>query len=274
MHGLLLSGAGGAATPLLFKKEGLGTRSRPRPAAPPRINLPASCSIAPRGAAPSGRRRSPSPLQFAGGEAVISASGEDTTYQQLLQRAEENTFTAPSPGDVDQLEGRRSALQDGERMLDIAMAMRPKDMAPRVMLLRNLMLQDQGREADVPALALASLRELSALGDDIMFSPAFVPAMQIVLLALKAYHKLGQEARVPAFVNAASQHVPAMSFDFDHLAERVDRTLSSCSPLARADLLNSHRYLSCVDLQFVNGLHHQGSPGLESEDAAMQEAPF
>lgn len=36
---------------------------------------------------------------------------------------------------------------------------RPQHLQPRVLLLRNLMRQSQGREADVPALALQALRE-------------------------------------------------------------------------------------------------------------------
>jgi len=64
------------------------------------------------------------------------------------------------------------------------MRARPHDMQPRVMLLRNLMLQDGGREADVPALALRALTRLAeSEGDDIVFGPAFVPAMQLVLVS-------------------------------------------------------------------------------------------
>jgi hypothetical protein len=46
------------------------------------------------------------------------------------------------------------------------------------------MIQDHGREADVPGLALDALQELAAAngGDDISFTPAFLPAMQAVLV--------------------------------------------------------------------------------------------
>lgn len=57
-----------------------------------------------------------------------------------------------------------------------------------------------------------------------------------------------------------------MASDFAHLAARVEGQLHSCGQQFKEELLNSHRYLSCVDLQNVNGGHHLGSPGLESVD--------
>lgn len=46
------------------------------------------------------------------------------------------------------------------------------------------MIQDKGRELEVPPLTLQALRELANIyRDDIMFTPAFVPAMQAVLVS-------------------------------------------------------------------------------------------
>ncbi|KIZ03165.1 hypothetical protein MNEG_4799 [Monoraphidium neglectum] len=172
-------------------------------------------------------------------------------------------------------EARLAALREGERQLQRAVAMRPRDMMPRVMLLRNLMLQDHGSEGRVPDLALSALAELSPIDADIAFTPQFVPAMQIVLLAVKALWKQGQEAGVPAFISAASERLPSMASDFGHLAERVEAQLTGgawCEGGASADglreeMLASHRWLSCIDLQAVDGRHHKSSPGLLSMDA-------
>jgi hypothetical protein len=83
---------------------------------------------------------------------------------------------------------------------------------------------------------------------------------------LKALWKLDQQALVPDLLAAASLQIPSMSGDFAQLAARVESQLCHCGPTARAELLGSYRYLSCIDLQFVNGRHHSGSPGLESVD--------
>lgn len=197
---------------------------------------------------------------------MVGVSEEEAAYRELLQLAEASTFQAP-PEDDDDSDDRLAALQDGERLLFRAMRARPHDMQPRVMLLRNLMLQDGGREADVPALALRALTRLAeSEGDDIVFGPAFVPAMQLVLLSLKSHWKLNQQSEIPTFLAAAAALVPTMQRDFEQLATRVESQLECCNPEGRAVLLASHRYLSNIDLQFVNGQHHQGSRGLESVD--------
>jgi hypothetical protein len=94
-------------------------------------------------------------------------------------------------------------------------------------------------------------------------------------LAVKALWKQGQEAGVPAFISAASERLPSMASDFGHLAERVEAQLTGgawCEGGASADglreeMLASHRWLSCIDLQAVDGRHHKSSPGLLSMDA-------
>ncbi len=58
------------------------------------------------------------------------------------------------------------------------------------------MLQDRGREADVPALALAALGEQVALGEDVAFTPAMMPAMQLVLVGLLLRGKTEQQCPV------------------------------------------------------------------------------
>lgn len=101
--------------------------------------------------------------------------------------------------------------------------------------------------------------------DPALIAPLFLPPLQ-TQLSLKALWKQGQEAQVPTFLAAASLQVPCMATDFHHLAQRLQAHLGTCPAATRAGLLNSHRYLSCIDLQSVNGQHHQGSPGLESMD--------
>ncbi|KAI8467517.1 MAG: hypothetical protein J3K34DRAFT_523678 [Monoraphidium minutum] len=230
---------------------------------------------APLGAARPRRWR---PAQWAADKPAERAVGDEAVYRDLLQRAEEATFTVPA-GDAQDAIGdeRRAALQEGERLLARAVELRPREALPRIMLLRNLMIQDQGREVEVPGMALDALRELAGGGDgggaggDLTFTPAFVPAMQAMLLALKALYKLDQESLAPELAAAAGRLAPSMARDFESLAARVDGQLCGCGPGARAELLGSHRYLSCVDLQFVNGLHHLGSPGLADQVDLLEE---
>jgi len=85
-------------------------------------------------------------------------------------------------------------------------------------------------------------------------------------LSLKSHWKLNQQSEIPTFLAAAAALVPTMQRDFEQLATRVESQLECCNPEGRAVLLASHRYLSNIDLQFVNGQHHQGSRGLESVD--------
>ncbi|GBF98488.1 hypothetical protein Rsub_11698 [Raphidocelis subcapitata] len=216
------------------------------------------------------RSRSPPPARWAGDRegsvAVEAAAPEEAAYRELLQRAEAGTF-APPESEEREAASRRAGLQDAERLLRRAAALRPHDMGPRVLLARNLMIQDGGREADVPAVALDALRALAAsdAGAD-PFSPAFVPAMQLMLLALKALWACDAPGEVPALLAAAARHAPALAPDFESLAARVESQLGGCAARGRAALLSNHTFLSCVDLQAVRGRHHAAAAGLESFD--------
>lgn len=92
------------------------------------------------------------------------------------------------------------------------------------------------------------------------------PPLPAPQLGLKALYKLGQEAAIPRFLADAAARVPSMASDFDHLADRVVRQLLGGGAPLKAEMLSSHRWLSCIDLQAVDGRHHKGSPGLESVD--------
>lgn len=91
-------------------------------------------------------------------------------------------------------------------------------MQPRVMLLRNIMLQNLGRERDVPPLAGRALRDAGAPAAADPAAPEAVSCMQCVLLGVKALHKMGRPEAVGAFVADATRKVPALGPDFDNLA--------------------------------------------------------
>jgi len=133
-----------------------------------------------------------------------SSSISDAEYEALLEKGRANTLDHPS-GQLLGRAGRRCALEDGERFLERAVRARPSDLRARVLLLRNLMRQATGREAEVPGLALQALRDVASAGGDdpastaasaaleacstnLIESPECVPALQLALLALKALH--------------------------------------------------------------------------------------
>lgn len=75
---------------------------------------------------------------------------------------------------------------------------RPAHLQPRVLLLRNLMRQSEGREADVPALALQALQEagetwpaylLPLVWLDTVFAAAVVPVTYVLPQQLCQYWK-------------------------------------------------------------------------------------
>lgn len=60
------------------------------------------------------------------------------------------------------------------------------------------LIQDSGREAEVPPLVFDALQQLEPLGDEIAFTPAFVPACQLVLVSRRSLHGAWQCLRVAA----------------------------------------------------------------------------
>jgi hypothetical protein len=88
-------------------------------------------------------------------------------------------------------------------------------------------------------------------------------------LGLKALYRLEEERDVipanpqhPAptrssFLAAVQAAVPGMQQDLTHMADRLERKLSSCNPSSRRLLLSQRNgWMSCVDLQAVSGRHH------------------
>ncbi|KAF8059978.1 hypothetical protein HT031_004916 [Scenedesmus sp. PABB004] len=178
-------------------------------------------------------------------------------YASLLQKAECATFAGPP---------EEQRLADGERLLGACIAARPRDLAPRVVQACNFMRA--GRERDVPAAALQALQDSGVHGCD-LGSPSYVQVLQVVLLGLKALHKLeadgvaatppprGPAATRASFLAAAQRAVPGMAADMAGVAERLHRTLVCCGPEQRARLLADRDGFMCsVDLQVVWGQHH------------------
>jgi hypothetical protein len=161
-------------------------------------------------------------------------------------------------------------------------------MRARVMLLRNIMLQNLGRERDVPGFAVQALREAGAAGPSDPMSPEAMPCLQCTLLGVKALHKMGRPDGVPAFIAAASEAVPSLATEFGAIAGeqvacgndlcvwhcdevcRLPRTAAQPhalpagwlheriaqhpgGPQGAAGLLASRTFLSSVDLAAVAG---------------------
>jgi hypothetical protein len=222
----------------------------------------------------------------------------DADYEALLEKGRADTLEAPA-GQLHGRAGRRCTLEDGERILLRAVAARPTDLRARVLLLRNLMRQAMGREREVPGLALQALREavaadgnaaddanansqnLQACSSDLLEDPSCMPALQLVLLALKALHAQqppsdvmeaaaakaaatandGSDSsssaavdewrarRLRAFVEAAGDVVPGLSNEFSQVERRLRRQLHGLgSEDARLRALVSREWLSAVDL--------------------------
>lgn len=238
----------------------------------------------------------------------------DADYEALLEKGRERTMDAPR-GQLLGRAGRRCTLEDGERYLLRAARERPRDLRARLLLLRNLMRQAMGREREVPGLALEALRQavdassgmgaaeaeaadreganegggdgdgdgLEACSAEELGDPSCVPALQVVLLALKALHaqqpprdvldaaaalaaKQGKGGagsgdpaadavadwrarRLRAFVEAAGDEVPGLAREFAAVERRLRRQLAALpSEDARLRTLVSREWLSAVDL--------------------------
>jgi hypothetical protein len=224
----------------------------------------------------------------------------DADYEALLEKGRTDTLEAPA-GQLHGRAGRRCTLEDGERILLRAVSARPTDLRARVLLLRNLMRQAMGREREVPGLALQALREavaadgngaaaddtnLQACSSDLLEDPSCMPALQLVLLALKALHaqqppkevleaaaKAAAAAAPPndggddnssaattlvdewrarrlrAFVEAAGDVIPGLASEFSQVERRLRRQLHGLGDEdARLRALVSREWLSAVDL--------------------------
>lgn len=239
----------------------------------------------------------------------------DAEYEALLEKGRADTLDAPA-GQLQGRAGRRCTLEDGERRLMRATGARPGDLRPHLLLLRNLMRQAMGREREVPGLALHALREavgadggakehgngnisgsdedggggsgssgdpqspnLHACSSDLLEDPSCMPALQLVLLALKALHAQQPPAdvlaaaaaeaasataasaasdvvdawrarRLRAFVEAAGDAVPGLASEFSQVERRLRQQLygPGTTEDARLRALVSREWLSAVDL--------------------------
>ncbi|CAL5224124.1 g6756 [Coccomyxa viridis] len=94
---------------------------------------------------------------FAAAASPLSAQSEGHRYRLLLERARECTFRHPE-GQLHGRQGRRSVLEDGERMLHRCLDQRPDCVEARMLLIENVMAQGRGREAEVPHMVVDALR--------------------------------------------------------------------------------------------------------------------
>lgn len=153
-------------------------------------------------------------------------------YEKLLQKARHWTLDAPE-GQLLGRAGRRSILEDGERALLTCISMHSEALSPRILLMTNLILQNRGREREVPLMAIEALRKtrLQKCRDGCVVEDVD-SSIHVVELGLRALKKAGREHSMRHFVEDAIAAMPALRGQFDHVAAirfRVDMHASQTS---------------------------------------------
>ncbi|DBB16320.1 hypothetical protein WJX82_011277 [Trebouxia sp. C0006] len=101
------------------------------------------------------------------------------------------------------------------------MGMRPEALSPRILLMTNLVLQNRGREREVPVLAIQTLKRTrlhkcssECAAEDVESS------VHVVELGLRALKKAGREHSMRRFVQDAATVMPALAAHFESIASR------------------------------------------------------
>eukprot|EP00803_Ostreobium_quekettii_P006245 evm.model.scf_131.3 EVM.evm.TU.scf_131.3 scf_131:17231-19237(-) len=128
------------------------------------------------------------------------------SYEELLEKAREKTATPP-PGQLHGRAGRRSALEDGERMLGRCIKLCPTDWRPHFLLMHNLMEQGRGREVEVPVLAMRAI-ELCGASIDVDVPGTVEEVKEIVQCSVAVLQENGCESDVQRFVQALCTRAP------------------------------------------------------------------
>eukprot|EP01026_Neomeris_dumetosa_P071924 TRINITY_DN7296_c0_g1_i1.p2 TRINITY_DN7296_c0_g1~~TRINITY_DN7296_c0_g1_i1.p2 ORF type:complete len:171 (-),score=9.51 TRINITY_DN7296_c0_g1_i1:195-707(-) len=87
---------------------------------------------------------------------IRAVSLQQPSFEVLLQKAHKMTYEHPE-GQLQGRAGRRSILEDGERILIQCLQIQPQSWKARYMLLVNLEFQNRGRENEIPDLFLDGL---------------------------------------------------------------------------------------------------------------------
>ncbi|DBA76635.1 TPA: hypothetical protein ACH3X2_008679 [Trebouxia sp. C0005] len=153
-------------------------------------------------------------------QVALDAQQSSHRYSDLLQKGKHWTLDAPE-GQLLGRAGRRCVLEDGERALLTCMGMRPEALSPRILLMTNLVLQNRGREREVPVLAIQTLKKTrlhkcssECAAEDVESS------VHVVELGLRALKKAGREHSMRRFVQDAAAAMPALAADFETIASR------------------------------------------------------
>lgn len=150
-------------------------------------------------------------------KAIITQAAEHK-YDTLLQKGKHWTLDAPE-GQLLGRAGRRCVLEDGERALSACISMRPDTLSPRVLLMTNLILQNRGREREVPLLAIQTLKKTRLQKCLIGCSVEDVDScVHVVELGLRALKKAGREQSMRRFVQDAAAAMPALASQFKAVA--------------------------------------------------------
>ncbi|DBA81789.1 hypothetical protein WJX77_000162 [Trebouxia sp. C0004] len=151
---------------------------------------------------------------------AVEAQQSSPGYSDLLQKGKHWTLDAPE-GQLLGRAGRRCVLEDGERALLTCMGMRPEALSPRILLMTNLVLQNRGREREVPVLAIQTLKKTrlqkcscECAAEDVESS------VHVVELGLRALKKAGREHTMRRFVQDATAAMPTLAAEFESIASR------------------------------------------------------
>lgn len=139
-------------------------------------------------------------------------------YADLLQKGKHWTLDAPE-GQLLGRAGRRCILEDGERALLTCTSIRPEALSPRILLMTNLVLQNRGREREVPVLAIQTLKK-TRLQKCILGCAAEdrASSVHVVELGLRALKKAGREHSMRHFVQDAIAAMPSLAVEFADIA--------------------------------------------------------
>ncbi|CAL8471504.1 g11046 [Coccomyxa elongata] len=189
---------------------------------------------------------------------ILRASAEGSVtqnkdnFRQLLQKAKDYTLRHPE-GQLHGRRGRRCVLEDGERLLLLCLDIRPSCIEARNVLMQNLILQNRGRELEVPRLAVDTLKHTALRGCKQSSNHAY-EAMNVVKLGLVALKKAERHSSsFQNYLEDVFNFVPDLREDICACALEeysVREALIGAGPSGSMldDLLVSHRELHRIEI--------------------------
>lgn len=134
----------------------------------------------------------------------------------MLEKGMHCTYHHPH-GQLHGRAGRRCVLEDGERFLLRCISLKPAAVQPRLVLMDNLLLQNRGREKEVPELVMGTLQH-TRLRHSSLHSPFAQQAIKAIECGISALKASGKEYKAHDFLEHVVRVVPDL-IDAIHLLE-------------------------------------------------------